>query len=74
MFNDRIAVSIREAATATGYSPELIRKAITVGVLTASRPGGIGDYRILVDDLVVWLKGSGRQQITREPPKRAAHG
>lgn len=57
MFENRIALSVKEAAVATGYDPRNIRKAIYEKRLRASRPGGKGDWRILPDDLRAWVRG-----------------
>ena len=71
MFENRIAVSVTEAARATGYSREAILKAICRDKkLVASRPGGNGDYRILVEDLREWLRGAGQPQVNRPAPNR----
>ena len=72
MYENRIAVSVREAATACNYSPENIRRAIQEKRLVASRPGGKGDYRILVEDLREWLRGTGQPRIDRPAPRRMA--
>jgi excisionase family DNA binding protein len=72
MFQDRLAVSVREAAAACGYSPELIRRAITEGKLIADRPGGRGDYRIRVEDLDKWIRGVGFERVERKGPRGAA--
>lgn len=65
MFEDRIALSVREAAKACCYSPEAIRRAIQEKKLIAERPGGRGDYRILVEDLREWLRGVGQPRVDR---------
>ena len=70
MYDNRIALSVREAATACGYSPEAVRRAIQQKTLVAERPGGKGDYRIMVEDLREWLRGSGRERIERNSPHR----
>lgn len=57
MFENRIALSVREAADATGYDSRNIRKAIYEKRLRASRPGGKGDYRIFREDLYAWIRG-----------------
>lgn len=64
MFDNRIALTVREAAEATGFSQESIRLAIRCKRLRASRPGGSGNIRIMTEDLRVWLAGDG------EPSKR----
>lgn len=79
MLIERVAYSVREAARSTSYSEELIRKAIREGVLKASRPGGIGDLRILREDLVHWLRGADqpvkpRKQGTRLRSRNAVAG
>lgn len=71
MYEDRIALSVFEAAKATGYSQRLIRKAIQFNRLKANRPGGIGDYRILREDLLAWLRSEGIPQKVRPGPTRA---
>ena len=70
MFENRIALSVREAATACGYSLEAIRRAIQEERLKALRPVGKGDYRILVADLHDWLRGAGQEQVDRPAPNR----
>jgi excisionase family DNA binding protein len=70
MFENRIALSVREAATACGYSPEAVRRAIQDKKLVAERPGGRGDYRILVEDLREWLRGAGQERVDRPAPNR----
>lgn len=56
--DDRITVSIREAAELTGASPDSIRRAIWCGDLQALRPGRGKQGKMLIfkDDLVAWLK------------------
>lgn len=71
MFEDRIALSVREAAKACCYSPEAIRRAIQEKELVAERPGGKGDYRILVEDLREWLRGVGHPRVDRKPPRNS---
>jgi excisionase family DNA binding protein len=73
MFEDRIALSVREAAKACGYSPEALRHAIMNKKLVAVRPGGRGDYRILVEDLREWLRGTGQERVDRPAPHRVAN-
>ena len=58
MYEDRIALSVREAAEATGYDRRNLLKAIYERRLKASRRGGKGDYRILREDLLAWLRGT----------------
>jgi excisionase family DNA binding protein len=72
MIENRIALSVREAATACGYSPEAVRRAIRGKKLVAERPGGRGDYRILVEDLREWLRGTGHERVDRPAPNRVA--
>lgn len=57
MSQERIALSVKEAAAATCYREHAIRRAIREKRLKASRPGGKGDYRILREDLMAWLRG-----------------
>jgi len=71
MIENRIALSVREAATACGYSPEAIRRAIQHKKLAAERPGGNGDYRIMVEDLREWLRGTGHVRVDRPSPIRS---
>lgn len=59
MYENRIALSVAEVAELTGYSNPAIRKFISLKLLKATRPGGIGDYRILRDDVIAWLRGDG---------------
>lgn len=61
MYEDRIALSVKEAAEATGYDPRNIRKTIYEKRLRAGRPGGKGDWRILRDDLRAWLRGDSAE-------------
>ena len=72
MFEGRLAFSVREAAQATGYSREAVQRAILDKKLVAVRPGGKGDYRILVEDLQNWLRGVGHTQVDRPAPRRIA--
>jgi excisionase family DNA binding protein len=72
MFKDRLAISVREAAEATSYSCEAILKAIRKKKLKAVRPGGDGDYRILVEDFQDWLRGTHQVQVDRPAPHRTA--
>jgi excisionase family DNA binding protein len=72
MFETRLALSVREAAQATGYSREAVQRAILDKKLVAFRPGGKGDYRILVEDLREWLRGTGQTRVDRPAPHRAA--
>jgi excisionase family DNA binding protein len=65
-------LSVREAAKACGYSPEAVRMAILHRKLVAYRPGGRGDYRLLVEDLREWLRGTGQERVDRPPPNRIA--
>jgi excisionase family DNA binding protein len=67
---NRVALSVREVATACGYSAEAVRRAIQDGKLTATRPGGRGDYRILVSDMHAWLRGDGQVRVDRPSPFR----
>jgi excisionase family DNA binding protein len=68
VYEDRLALSIREAATLSSYSVEAIRKAIRLNKLRAARPGGDGDYRILREDLLAWLRGDGFEHKARHSP------
>jgi excisionase family DNA binding protein len=72
VLENRLALSVREAAQATGYSREAVQRAILDRKLVASRPGGKGDYRILLDDLKEWLRGTGRDRVDRPSPNRAS--
>jgi excisionase family DNA binding protein len=72
VYENRLAVSVREAADATGYSREAIRRAIQEGKLIADRPGGTGDYRILMEHLRNWLRGAGQVRVDRPSPHRAS--
>jgi excisionase family DNA binding protein len=72
MLEERIAFSVKEAAEKTGYSREAVQRAILDGKLVAVRPGGRGDYRILREDLLDWLRGVGRERVDRPAPNRTA--
>lgn len=60
----KLALTTDEAATATGLSPDTIKKAIRAGKLPAKRSGETnedgkqtGRYLIKVDSLRDWLDG-----------------
>lgn len=67
MYENRLVVSVREAAEITGYVESRIRRLIAERKLKAYRPGGVGDIRIYVSDLKAWLEGEGEQ------PPRTRH-
>ena len=75
MFENRIALSVKEVAEATGYKESRIRQFIAEGTLKVHRPGGYGDYRIFREDLDAWIRGDGQPLVSRRGnlrPKRAA--
>jgi excisionase family DNA binding protein len=55
VYENRIALSVREAAEATGYNESRLRQFISAGTLKAYRPGGKGDLRIFREDLLEWV-------------------
>jgi excisionase family DNA binding protein len=57
MFDDRLALSVTEAAKASGYTPSYIRRNVREGKLKGSRLNGRGDYRIMREDFIAWLRG-----------------
>ena len=59
MYENRLVVSVREAAEITGYVDSRIRRLISEGKLKAYRPGGKGDIRIFMKDLMEWLQSEG---------------
>jgi excisionase family DNA binding protein len=59
VYENRLVVSVREAAEITGYVESRIRRLISEGKLKAYRPGGKGDIRIFMTDLSEWLQGEG---------------
>jgi excisionase family DNA binding protein len=65
VYENRIALSVKEAAEATSYNESRLRQFIANGVLKAYRPGGIGDYRIFREDLDAWIRGDGRVLVRR---------
>jgi excisionase family DNA binding protein len=56
MHEERIAYSVPEAAKIVGYQRGAIYKGIREGTLKAYQAGGKGEFRILRDDLIAWLK------------------
>lgn len=62
----RLCYSVAEAALASGYTEHQIRKHLRLGTLRAYRPAGVGDYRILTDDLLCWIRGDGMPAKERQ--------
>jgi len=58
---DQLAYSLPEAAAVSGYSLDVIRRAIRAGDLRTVQPvvGGrqVARRRVLREDLLAWLKG-----------------
>lgn len=62
---DRIAYSVREAAEATGLSPDSIRRAYRSGALTIHYPNGAdGKVLILRTDLESWITNAPTERAT----------
>lgn len=64
---DRDVYTVRELAVILELHPEVLQKAIRQGELQANFIGGSAGYRILQDQVLVWLRSRGREPAITNP-------
>jgi hypothetical protein len=64
---DRDVWTVRGLAIALELNPEVLQKAIRQGELQANFIGGSAGYRVLQEQVLVWLKSRGREPAITNP-------